>query len=85
LAPDLVLILGIWLSWRGRNGRPAGPRPPLWVLGESSVARDELNSTATAALSAGRRKAGVMAERMVLGKSVLRADRWDWLAPQIAL
>src|SRR6266568_2552784 len=62
LAPDLVLILGIWLSFR--------PRPSCAAFGQTPGQPDaarlsvliEHFTVATAALSAGRRKAGVMAE-----------------------
>src|SRR5262245_8304966 len=57
LAPDFVFILGIWLSFRRprAQARPAGFLLVLSVLIEHFAA-------ATAALSAGRREAGVMAE-----------------------
>src|SRR5262249_47280422 len=59
LAPDFVLILGIWLSFaaaaHGDNPRLAGFLLDLSVLIEHFA-------VATAALSAGRREGGVMAE-----------------------
>jgi len=59
LAPDLVLILGIWLSFR-RHKEALRPRPPVNLLDVSVLI--EHFAAATAAHCAGRREAGVMTE-----------------------
>src|ERR1700752_4651163 len=58
LAPDLVLSLGIWLSF---SAAATGTGPAGRILLGLSVLIEHFTA-ATAALSAGRRKAGVMAE-----------------------
>src|SRR5215470_6936726 len=58
LAPDLVLILGIWLSFRRHSGAIGPVRRSL--LGVSVLI--EHFAAATAAHCAGRREAGVMTE-----------------------
>jgi hypothetical protein len=59
LAPDLVLILGIWLSFR-QHKEGLRPRPPVNLLDVSVLI--EHFAAATAAHCAGRREAGVMTE-----------------------
>jgi hypothetical protein len=60
LAPDLVLSLGIWLSFAGQSH---GDKPPAArILLDLSVLIEHF-TVATAALSAGRREGGYMAER----------------------